>query len=262
MADYQQYKIDFENGTIPIGELTIGDRVVDPSWVWEFRPGDYYRGSGDVKTVTWIIVAKDHYDGLDPHVTMLTEELIGKLSFDCSKERGYNEKIFGCNHWGNSGTVNANSCRGLRPWLNSTGIHSGEGFYRTFSESFKQTVLLTTVPNKECKCGSAYSTQDRVFLPSSTELGDIVNRDTFCIGTVYPYFDGVGNVKRLASIGGKTCWYWTRSPASLNLGLVRRVSYIGDFLNDFTYNSTSSDPGGVRPALNLKSEILVSEIKD
>jgi hypothetical protein len=29
--DFQQYKIDFENGTILIDDLQIGARVVDPS---------------------------------------------------------------------------------------------------------------------------------------------------------------------------------------------------------------------------------------
>jgi len=37
--DFQQYKIDFEKGSIPIGDLPIGARVVDPSWVWEFPTG-------------------------------------------------------------------------------------------------------------------------------------------------------------------------------------------------------------------------------
>jgi hypothetical protein len=126
------YYIDYTGGTIPIGDLPIGARVVDPSWEWEFRTGDNYSGSGAVKPVTWIAVAKDHYDGLQPHVTLLAEELIGKHAFDDSTNRG---SRYGLNHWGDSGINNAS--RGLRPWLNSSGIHSGEGFYRAFSESFK-----------------------------------------------------------------------------------------------------------------------------
>ncbi len=63
------YYIDYTGGSISIGELPIGARVADPSWEWEFRTGNNYSGSGNVKPVTWIVVAKDHYEGLDSHVT-------------------------------------------------------------------------------------------------------------------------------------------------------------------------------------------------
>jgi hypothetical protein len=255
------YYIDYENGTIPIGDLPIGARIVDPSWEWEFRTGDNYSGSGIVKPVTWIVVAKDHYDGLDPHVTLLAEELIGKHAFDNSTNRA---SQYGSNHWGESGTANAKL--GLRPWLNSSGIHAGEGFYRTFSKSFKQAVLTTTVPNKEWQSGSAYSTQDKVFLPSTTELGDTAHSYTYQIGTAYPHFHGAGDAKRVARIDGETWWYWPRSPGSSYGSYVLTVLSTGEFYNinvfPFRLASAYIDRGAVRPALNLKAEILVSEIRN
>jgi serine/threonine protein kinase len=247
------YYIDYKNGTIPIGGLPIGARVVDPSWQWEFRTGDNYSGSGEVKPVTWIVVAKDHYDGLEPHVTLLSEELIGKHVFDDSTNR---IREYGENNWGDSGSANAT--RGLRPWLNSSGIHSGEGFYRAFSRSFRGAVLTTTLPNKECKNGSAYSTQDRVFLPSTTELGDTKHSDTYRIGAAYPYFRWEGDAKRVARIGGKTRGYWTRSPDSSYGYIVRLVNSAGEF----NYYSANDIHRAVRPALNLKSDTLVSEIRN
>ena len=36
------YYIDYKGGTIPIGDLPIGARVVDPSWEWEYRLGVNY----------------------------------------------------------------------------------------------------------------------------------------------------------------------------------------------------------------------------
>ncbi len=248
------YYIDYESGTIPIGDLYIGARVVDPSWEWEFRTGRRYsREFGDdTKPVTWLVVAKDHYSGLDPHVTLLTEELIGRFPFDDSTDRGSSR---GSNHWGDSGTTNAS--RGLRPWLNSTSIHAGEGFYRAFSESFKRAVHTTTVPNKEWQSGSAYTTSDNVFIPSTTELGDTEHNRTYPIGTTYVYFQGAGDAKRVAMLGGDARWYWTRSPASRGGYGVRYVSSAGGF----SYRSAANrDGSSVRPALNLKSEILVSEI--
>jgi hypothetical protein len=246
------YYIDYNNGTIPISDLPIGARVVDTSWDWEFRTGDNHSGSGKVKPVTWIIVAKDHYEGLEPHVTLLSEELIGKHCFDNNTD----PKRDSNSHWSDSGTGNAT--RGLRPWLNSTGIHAGKGFYRAFSGSFKVAVLETTLPNKEWKSGSIYSTRDKVFIPSTTELCDTAHSDTYQIGTVFSHFTGARADKRVAMFGGETRWYWTRSPVSSGGFLVRHVGGDGGF-----YSSAAGDGGfGVRPALNFKSEVLVSEIRN
>jgi serine/threonine protein kinase len=248
------YYIDYENGTIPLGDLPIGARVVDPSWEWEFRIGDNYSGKGAVKPVTWIVVAKDHYNNHVPHVTLLSEEQIGKHPFDNSTNRGSQN---GSNHWDDSGTADAS--RGLRPWLNSTGIHASEGFYRAFSENFKGAILATTLPNKVWKNGSTYSTQDRVFIPSTTELGDIGHRNTYLIGKVYPYFRGEDNAKRVSLLFGEARWYWTRSPGSDYIGGVRSVHGDGEFSNS---GGAESSTVGVRPALNLKADTLVSEIRN
>ncbi len=253
------YYIDNENGNIPIGELSIGAQVVDPSWVWEFpatRRNDCM-GSGEVKPVTWIVVDRDHYDGLDPHVTLLTKEHIGLVQFDNSTDRGSQK---GSNHWGESGTGNATS--GLRPWLNSTGIHSGEGFYRAFSESFKQAVLTTTLPNKEWQSRSVYSTQDKVFLPSTTELGDTKLKSTYQIGKAYSYFQGAGDEKRVSYLDGDPRGRpWTRSPDKKGGSYVRYVDTIGGFSYDYFDGAANYSIIAVRPALNLKSGILVSEIR-
>ena len=72
-----------------LGELNIGDKVVDNSWEWEHRTGPDrwdgvpYSGTGVTMPVTWIVVAKDHY-GPNSGVTLLSEELIGKFMFDNS----------------------------------------------------------------------------------------------------------------------------------------------------------------------------------
>jgi hypothetical protein len=237
---------------IPLGDLQIGAMVMDPSWVWEFRTGKNYSGRGKIKPVTWIIVAKDHYEGLVPHVTLFAEELIGTYTFN----NNTNPNRSSNNHWGESGTGNAT--HGLRPWLNSTGIHAGEGFYQAFSGSFKEAVLETTLPNKEWKTGSGYSTQDKVFIPSTTELCDTAHSDTYQIGTVFSHYTGARADKRVALFGGETILYWTRSPDSNYGSRVRIVNLTGEFGNNYA----NIDIYAVRPALNLKSEILVTEIRN
>jgi hypothetical protein len=59
-------------------------------------------------------------------------------------------------------------------------------------------------------------------------------------------------------IGGKRWWYWTRSPG-FAAGWEESVARNGALLPfRFVYDAS----GGVRPALNLKSETLVSEIRN
>jgi hypothetical protein len=234
--------------------------VVDPSWEWEFRSGGDYAGSGTVKSIIWLVVAKNHYNFDEAHVTLLAEELIGFFAFDDSTDRG--SSLHGNEYWGNSGTTNAS--HGLRPWLNSNGIHSEEGFYQAFSDKFKQAILLTSLPNLNWE--GLYTSDDYVFIPSTTELGDMNYEYAYRIGDTYAYFLGAYDDLRAAKIENITSNYWTRSPAPIfyggslasNMGIVRLVTSDGAFSVD----SASYGGYGIRPALNLKSETLVSEIKN
>ncbi len=120
--------------------------MVDSTWEWEYRLGFKYSDKdsdgdpvppGEVKLVTWLVVAKDHYEDLEPHVTLLSEELIGRNAFDNSK--------------------------------------------------------------------SEYSTQDKVFIPSTTELGDTEHEETYPIGSVYPYFQEADNASGWHSLATWHC---------------------------------------------------------
>lgn len=203
-------------------------------------------------------MAKDHYDEMEPHVTMLTKDLICKYKFGDMPNRTHPGEI---NHWGKND---------LRFWVNSTGNHSNEGFYREFSESFKDLVLTTIIPNKEWKSGTGavyYSTEDRVFLPSTTELGDSIHAYTYQIGSAYELFYVDDKMKRVALIGEEPWRYWTRSPGSFHSGGgIRGIRGDGGFYSSRTYDEegyyvpSHLKTSGVRPALNLKAGTLVSEI--
>lgn len=253
------YYIDYENGTIPISELPIGSRVEDLTWEWEYRFGENYSEknwhadqtkTAIVEPITWIIVAHDFYEGADKHVTLLSEDLIACYAFDDSTERG---SEYGSNHWGDSGAANAE--HGLRPWLNSEGIHNGEGFYRAFSDRFKQAIIAVDLPNCEWDKDRLYTTKENVFIPSAAEIG----RQNGICGETYPYFSGIFRSmakNRIARLGNLNMWYWTRTPASASDMLIG-VNPGGGFMD---YVANHGDHA-VRPVINLSSEVLVSENK-
>lgn len=243
-------------GTVQISSLELGDRVKDESWDWEFRTEyAYVKEEGDVTSpVVWIVVAKDHYGSAG--ITLLAENLIGYFPFDTSStEVGH---LAGQNHWGNTGTGNAR--HGLRPWLNSKGIHEGEGFYTAFGSGFESIVLETEVPNKEYENGEPYTTSDKVFIPSSTELGDTEYMDTYEVGSVYPFFEDADDELRTAMVLGDD-WernYWLRNPNTKGYRPVGSVYEMGFFVDDFA----DFDSVGVRPVVNVSSSAMVSAEPD
>ena len=256
------YILDYENGTTAIGELPIGTRIADPTWNWEYRPGYSYSNEcpsilepldpGEIKPVTWIIVANDHYDIPESHVTLMAEEVIGLYSFDGTPESARFDDYMGHNHWGNSGTTD--SIPGLRPWLNSTGSFSDEGFYQAFSESFKNSIITTDVPNREWETGDHYYTRDNVFIPSTTELGDTDHFYSYQIGTTYSYFSDASSIDRSASLDYEPTDYWTRTPASYSEERIFLVRSNGNFNDVQPYDWTN----GVWPVVNVRPDVMVS----
>jgi len=205
------YILDYENGSTALGELPVGSRIADPTWTWEYRPGYSCSNEcpnslepldpGETKPVVWIIVAVDHYNNAEPHVILMAEEVIGRYSFDGSLESARLDEYFGHNHWNKSGTTDF--IPGLRPWLNATGHYSEKGFYQAFSKSFKNIIITTDVPNREWKTGDHYSTQDKVFIPSTTELGDTDHFYSFQIGSTYSYFSAADSIDQTARLGNE-----------------------------------------------------------
>jgi hypothetical protein len=240
-----------------LGKLQIGDRVIDKSWVWAHLSGDNYTGDGVIKPVTWIIVSKGHYsvEGGYSHVTLLSEESIASYLIDNSNNRKGNRS-----HWGNSGTHDAE--HGLRPFLNSLSksvySYTGAGFYDAFSSNFKNKIVTTILPNRLWSNGSSYTTNDKVFIPSLSELGGEPDY-THTIGTIWPYFVQEATERRKAVFENNTRRYWTRSP-DINPDSL----YAGDLgvyidgNGDYRGASRVTIRHFVRPALNIKIDTPVS----
>lgn len=231
-----------------ISELGFGDKVVDNSWDWNFKTGDGYTGTGEIKPVTWIVAAKDHY-GAGSGVTLLSEKLIGRFVFDNSTDIHEN----GDTYWRDSTHI--------RPWLNSSGVYAEEGFYHAFSDEFKAAVLKVSIPNVS-QVGSSYVTQDRIFIPSTTELGDSNYTNTYVIGESYSFFKSPTDAdtivtNRIAKLGINNSSYWTRSPDKFWKDIVR--CFLADGSQGEGFIEVANRNNGIRPALNLASDVLVSE---
>lgn len=233
-----------------LGSLSIGDKVVDSSWEWSYKNGYGYSdfNASVTQSVTWIVVAKDHYGS---SVTLLSEKLIAYFSYDESTiDSGL---LAGRNHWGNSGST---SLVGLRPWLNSEAPHEGTGFYNAFSDNFKSALVVTSLSNYDFDTMTNYTTDDLVFIPSNTELGDTVHDSTFEIGSTWEYFLGSEDSLRVTNFPDQSYGeeYWTRSPVNYGYRTEAVVYDSGFFASNFAdFNSV-----GVRPAVNLNSNTKVS----
>ncbi len=214
----------------PFSNLKIGDRVMDPSWTWTYQNGNNNGGGGTKKPVVWRVVGKNGFDGLDSHLTLVTTDLIGVRPFDTTRGAGY-----GSNHWGNST---------LRAWLNSD-------FYNSMTASFRHGIFTTSLENKLWQSGNVYTTTDKVFLFSQSELGG-GDYMTHKIGNNLGYF--YNDRRRIATVGGRIYNYWTRSPASNSERQVRCVGQGGNF----SYRDADFFNVGVRPVINFDAEFPVS----
>ncbi len=257
------------SGTQPLGNLNIGDRVVDPSWDWYFHDGvnNQYSGPGGVrKPVTWIVVAKDHTNYPwpkypDNSVTLLSENLIGRHIFDNSSNRGGQ---YGSNNWVESGTLDATF--GLRTWLNSAISDHWRGFKYAFSCSFQSGLKPTLLTYYHYSDQAIYLSEDTIFIPSTTELGDTTHQNTVMLGNAYLYFahtnESVNAERRKAKLGGSNDVnkrYWTRSAAeySSNINLISQMRAVNSTGN-FEYLTCRDERGYVRPAVNLNSSTPVA----
>lgn len=263
----------FGSGTL--GALSIGDRVVDPNWNWSFRYGDNFtidELGDELKPVTWIVVGKNHFEveNNQPHVTLITEELVANYPFDDSQNRGSH---LGCGHWGDSGLPDA--AHGIRPFLNNTFLEAISS-----SSAFYKAIVLTTLQNDtrfyaDYKWGDnwrPYTTTDRIFILSTSELGEPSRVND---GYALPYFDlshpeGPEDSdwlkeRRITTLLGAYTCYYTRTPetgtiSSHLMGVVNKPDEIwrrraGEMKSNYHPRAST----GVRPALNLNADLRVSE---
>ena len=248
--------------------------------------------------LVWILVAKNHSSTPaypSNSATFLTEKIIDLRFFDSREpENPINADVrsYGYARY---------SLSNLDQWLNKDGA-AGEwyeathtydkppsvtygntyithyetrpAFMNLFTDDEKAAILDTTIRVMLPEAGSPRSTEDitrKIFIPSYSEMGKTYGETgTVSEGSTWEYFNGNSSIAYLTEqaltytqstykpTALTNAWgYWTRTPRTdgYRLGYVTDT---GENNGAFAYMGC----WGVRPAMNLSSEQLVSDTTD
>lgn len=258
-----------------LSSLPVGTKVVET--------GTKYNG----KPITWLVGGHNHY--AQGQTALVSEKIISLKAFDAkeasntdSDRRDYGNNRYSVSNirqWLNSNNKSWYSAQhGADAPPNNENIVSREndydteaGFLTNFSTGMRSALVatpLTTAKNTVTDGGGSEVVSDKVFLLSKTEVG-LSNVNNIAEGKLLPLFSNgasriayptteavaISEYKDTALDSSKPWEYWLRSP-------VPYTSYS-------TYGVTSSSGAvltathkgslGIRPAINLSSDMLVSD---
>lgn len=162
--------------------------------------------------------------------------------------------IYESRQWHSSNT-NVLESSTIQSYLNGT-------FLNLFDADIRAAIKQVKIPYR--KGGGSGGTDQsganglscKIFLLAGKEVGFTTSDSSYFPndGAVLSYFNGGGNSKRVATLNGSATYWWLRSPYTVNANYAWLVNSDGSF-ND----NNCSDSYGVRPALVLPSNLLVSD---
>ena len=243
--------------------------------------------------IPWRIVAKNHKGYPSNSVTLMANNIIDLRAFDAQEPNNSNRdrQSYGNNNWRYSNLrLWLNSSAGAGSWYSAqhsadhtpdnsytqygTGYSTRPGFLHNFSAAERNLLMSTTlktVNNTVTDGGGSYTTADKIFLPSETEVG-LGNENNIAEGTTFAYF--ANNNSRIAIVQedayiASLCtskpsslvdnwYYWLRTPYVGYSDRVRFVNTDGSLGSSAAYYGTY----GVRPCLNLPASTVVTKFRD
>ena len=244
------------------------------------------------KSIVFQIIDKNHAGYPANSVTLITERIITLKAFDAKEPSNpySNGQNYGNNRYAHS-NIRQWLNKDTSPWYvaqhgydappNNSNVWSGyneyeaeAGFLSNFSTELKAKVLLTTLTvakNTVTDGGGSETVQDKVFLLSGTEVG-LGNEGGIAEGTPFSFFSNddarqayptaeviSNNEYKDSYLNANQPWnWWLRTPYAGNAGIARYVYSSGTLTIASAFNGSL----GVRPALNLPSDILVSDSTD
>jgi hypothetical protein len=242
--------------------------------------------------IVWLVTAKNHAGYPSGAITLLTERIVKIMAVDAKEisNRNSDRKKYGNNRHIHSNILQwLNSPAGAGQWYQSQHAadappNSGEvthnpytqqaGFLNAFTADEREAILETTltVVKSTTDGGGSETFKSKVFLLSTTEVG-LANERGIAEGSrlamfttdngsrlCYPTAAAVSNSTHTSSSlnTGQPWYWWLRTPYASDAHRVRFVSTGGSL----GYSRAYDGDGGVRPALNLPSSILVSDTTD
>jgi len=249
-------------------------------------------GSIYSQPIVWLVAAKNHAGYPSGAITLLTERIVKIMAVDAKEPSNSNSdrKNYGNNRHIHSNILQwLNSPAGAGQWYQSQHAadappNSGEvthnpytqqaGFLNAFTADEREAILQTTltVVKSSTDGGGSETFTKKVFLLSTTEVG-LANENGIAEGTrlalftsenssrlCYPTAAAVANSDYSdSSLAVDKLWsWWLRTPYAPRAHRVRRVFTDGSLLN----SNANTGSGGLRPALNLISSLLVSDTTD
>ena len=246
--------------------------------------GSYYG-----EPIVWRVGDQNHYGtGLTP---LVTDRVIKYAAFDATESGGDSNRMNnGNNRWLYSNArqwLNSDAAAGSwysaqhqydRPpsssyvWSGYNAYDQDVGFLNGFTADEKDAIQAVTIENELASYdgGGKESTTEKVFLLSCTEVGlsggqacgklwsifNSGNSSRVCYGTAKAVAASTYSAGYISTTSGN---YWfLRDAYASNSCSVRLVYADGSLSNDYARNGDN----GLRPALNLKSEISVSDSTD
>lgn len=252
--------------------------------------------SETAQPIIWTVVAKNHKGTPAYPTNAITLHATNILDLRCFDAKEPNNSNSDRKSYGNNRYAVSN----MHQWLNSkaaagawysaqhtadqspnsssyvsagTQHASRPGFLNLFSDDEYNAILNTTirVVKPSTDGGSYEDITAKVFLPSTTEVG-LANENSIAEGAAWGYY--TSNSARIGYLtsqaynntpssskpsSASAAWYWwLRTPSYSSALTARRVYADGSLLSNDAYRGH----GGVRPALNLSSSLLVSDSTD
>ncbi len=268
----------------------------------KIKLGTYKVENSTILPIIWRIIDKNHTGYPANSITLLTDKIIDLRGFDAKEPNNAdsNRQKYGNNRyrtsnlrqWLNSGgaasswwtaqnltdgttdTNNKDATPNDAGMSQLTGYDDIPGFLNNFTVNELSKILdttLTVAKNTITDGGGSETVVDKVFLLSTTEVG-LGNENDIAEGTPFTIFNSdasrisyataqciANTLSSSKPADDSTGWYWwLRTPIAGNSHSARYVYSDGTLNHDGAYYGNN----GVRPALNLASDILVSDTVD
>lgn len=181
LGNKQAFEICCHNETI-VQKFSDEDVIVSGFGYVKFNVGDLVTLTYNGSATKFRVVHKNY----------LTQNKIVLLAEDCA----FNKEWY-------TETLNYYSISTIRTYLNSTAL-------KRFSAKIQNAI---TTPDLSCHDqGTAKTLNDKIWLPSHTEMGYATSQNALVEGSVFDYYNGASGDKRIKKINNNTTYWWLRTP--------------------------------------------------